>query len=91
VKLIPDFYEVEPQVWNADRSMVKLNFKIHIDGVPFFDSTTASAETYVDKWDQTPGGFMVIRCSVKTYDLPYYSKIFVAHEAWIMMENLDNS
>ena len=91
MKVIPDFYEVEPQVWNKDRSMVKIDFKIHIDGVPFFDSTNASAETYLDKWDHTPGGFMTFRCNVLTFDLPYYSKIFVVHTAWIMMENPENS
>ena len=51
VNEVPEFYDVEPEQWNETKTMVKINFKIKIDGVPFYNSTTADADVYVDRWD----------------------------------------
>ena len=48
---VPEFYDVEAEKWNETKSMFKINFKIKIDGVPFYNSTTADADFYIDSWD----------------------------------------
>jgi hypothetical protein len=70
--------------------MVKVTFKIKIDGVPYFPYTMGDGEFWIDSWDKSKGGFMVVRSDAKTYDLPVYSKLFVMREANLIMENPDN-
>ena len=48
---VHDFIDVEPEKWNETKSMVKINFKIKIDGVPFYNTTAADADFYVDSWE----------------------------------------